>query len=163
QAGSADVGGGSDRDRVARRRPVAGPLARDARRRAGRGGGRRSCPIADGRSLVRCPIDRPARGQAVVPGKTRFLTARRRPPGVALAASGFPLVGGRLDYLGGRPVAALVYQRRKHVINLFVCPDSSGVDGAPSSRGAYTRRGFHVRYWTRDGMSFWAVSDVNEI
>ena len=81
------------------------------------------------------------------------------PPVDDLAAIGFPLVGGRLDYVGGRPVAALVYQRRQHTINVFVAPDTD------RSRDAIDRRsirGFHLRHWTRDGMSFWAVSDLNE-
>jgi len=81
------------------------------------------------------------------------------PPVVDLAPIGFPLVGGRLDYLGGQPVAALVYARRKHTINVFVSPERD-----EAFRGIDTRsvRGFHVHHWTRDGMSFWAVSDVND-
>ena len=81
------------------------------------------------------------------------------PPVVDLASIGFPLVGGRLDYLGGRPVAALVYERRKHTMNVFVSPrpDDAYAD-------AYVRsvRGFHIHHWIRDGMSFWAVSDLND-
>jgi anti-sigma factor RsiW len=81
------------------------------------------------------------------------------PPVVDLASAGFPLVGGRLDYLDGRPVAALVYQRQKHTINVFVSPEH---DGAFSTIGVRSLRGFHVHHWTRAGMSFWVVSDLNE-
>ena len=81
------------------------------------------------------------------------------PPVVDLAPIGFPLVGGRLDYLDGRPVAGLVYQRKKHTINVFVSPDR---ENAFAATGARSVRGFHVRHWVRDGMSFWAVSDLNE-
>jgi anti-sigma factor (TIGR02949 family) len=80
------------------------------------------------------------------------------PPVVDLSSIGFPLVGGRLDYLGGQPVAALVYQRQKHTINVFVSPSNSG-DPADVVRA---ERGFHVHHWARDGMSLWAVSDLND-
>jgi anti-sigma factor RsiW len=81
------------------------------------------------------------------------------PPVVDLATIGFPLVGGRLDYLGGRAVAALVYQREKHMINVFVFPDH---ESAFATTGGRTVRGFHVHHWVREGMSFWAVSDLND-
>ncbi len=80
------------------------------------------------------------------------------PPVKDLKADGFPLVGGRLDYLANHPVAALVYGRRKHVIDLFVWPDSS-----PLTRGTAegSRNGYNFVRWQQDGMVFWAVSDVN--
>jgi mycothiol system anti-sigma-R factor len=81
------------------------------------------------------------------------------PPVVDLASIGFPLVGGRLDYLSGRPVAALVYQRQKHTINVFVSPEA---DDAFSRGFAPALRGFNIRHWTHNGMSFWAVSDLND-
>jgi anti-sigma factor RsiW len=80
------------------------------------------------------------------------------PPVVDLASIGFPLVGGRLDYLGARSVAALVYQRQKHTINVFVFPDRD----ESATMVVRSVRGFHVRHWTRGGMSFWAVSDLND-
>jgi anti-sigma factor (TIGR02949 family) len=81
------------------------------------------------------------------------------PPVVDLAPLGYPLAGGRLDYLDGRPAAALVYQRRKHTINVFVSPQRGAEVGALEVTSV---RGFHVRHWTRDGMSFWAVSDLGD-
>jgi anti-sigma factor RsiW len=80
------------------------------------------------------------------------------PPVVDLAPNGFPLIGGRLDYVGGRPVAALVYQRQKHTINVLVSPVG---DARSVGDLAVTVRGFNVRHWTHDGMSLWAVSDLN--
>ena len=81
------------------------------------------------------------------------------PPVVDLASVGFPLAGGRLDYVAGRPVAALVYQRQKHTINVFVWPASDGT-AAVQQRAV---RGFHVRHWIRDGMAYWVVSDLNDV
>jgi anti-sigma factor RsiW len=82
------------------------------------------------------------------------------PPVKDLVAQGFPLVGGRLDYLQNRAVAALVYKRRKHSINLFIWPSTSGDEAA--TRKA-TEQGFHLIRWTRSRMTFWAISDLNEI
>jgi anti-sigma factor RsiW len=79
------------------------------------------------------------------------------PPVEDLTSLGFPLVGGRVEYVNGKPAAALIYQRRQHTINLFVWPSS---DAIPST-DVRSIRGFQVRHWTRSGMSFWAVSDVN--
>lgn len=80
------------------------------------------------------------------------------PPVKDLAAQDFPLIGGRLDYLGGNPVAALVFHRHKHVINLFVWPTTDS-DTAPAPIAP--RAGYQLIHWTRAGMTFWAVSDVN--
>jgi anti-sigma factor (TIGR02949 family) len=79
------------------------------------------------------------------------------PPVPDFAARGYPLVGGRLDYLGDRQVAALVYRRRQHVINLFVWP-SPGPAAAPSSAA---ERGYHIVSGTAGGMAYRAVSDLN--
>ena len=75
-----------------------------------------------------------------------------------LSANGFPLVGGRLDYLDGKTVAALVYQRNKHPINLFITPEPTSRSSSPT---VITRRGYNVFSWTNNGMKYWAVSDLN--
>lgn len=80
------------------------------------------------------------------------------PPVTDLAGQGYPLVGGRVDYVAGQLVAALVYQRRQHVINVFVAPSGTATAGV----AAQSVRGFHVRRWTAGGMWFSAVSDLNE-
>ena len=81
------------------------------------------------------------------------------PPVVDLANEGFPLIGGRLDYLDNRPVAALVYQRRKHFINLFVWPKTPGTT---ETEKTITRQGYHLHRWMDSDFNYWAVSDVNE-
>ena len=80
------------------------------------------------------------------------------PPVVDLAPQGFPLIGGRLDYIHNRVVGALVFKHDQHVINLFVWPIADLKDSGPTST---TREGFNLLHWTCSGMSFWAVSDVN--
>ena len=81
------------------------------------------------------------------------------PPVKDLSKEGFTLVGGRLDYIGDRPVAALVYQRRKHFINLFIWPASTGSVADPT---VFSRQGYNLIHWTEDGLTYWAVSDLNE-
>ena len=80
------------------------------------------------------------------------------PPVVDLSSEGFPLIGGRLDYLDNRPVAALVYGRRKHFINLFVWPAASDTAKAPKT---ITREGYQLLHWADSDFNYWAVSDVN--
>lgn len=78
------------------------------------------------------------------------------PPVKDLASAGFPLLGGRLDYIYGRSVAVLVYSRGKHLVELFVWPASAS--GEPAQA---TRAGYNVVHWTADGMSLSAVSDLD--
>jgi anti-sigma factor RsiW len=80
------------------------------------------------------------------------------PPVVELAGAGFPLVGGRLDYVAGRPSAALVYRRDRHVINLFVWPDAAAADRAPDRAARVD--GYNVLRWAEGGLRLSAVSDV---
>jgi anti-sigma factor RsiW len=79
------------------------------------------------------------------------------PDGRDFAQQGFPLIGGRIEYLDDRPVAALVYQRRKHLINLFLWP---GPSTSTSGYSEMTKRGYNLVSWTQDGMIYWLVSDV---
>lgn len=74
-----------------------------------------------------------------------------------LALQGFPLAGGRLDYLDGRPVAALVYKSNQHSINLFQWP-SPGPDARATAVGT---RGYNLLRWKQGGMTYWAISDLN--
>jgi len=82
------------------------------------------------------------------------------PPVVDLVREGFPLQGGRVDYIGGRVVAALVYKRQSHVINLFVWPTSADAT-ATAIRTASSRDGYNIENWRAGGLNFWAVSDGN--
>jgi anti-sigma factor RsiW len=78
------------------------------------------------------------------------------PPVKDFAPQGFALKGGRIDYINQRPVAALVYQREAHLINLFVWPSTDAQKGFQSS----TRQGFNLVQWHRDGMAYWLISDL---
>jgi anti-sigma factor RsiW len=79
------------------------------------------------------------------------------PPVIDLTAQGFTLIGGRVDYVDARPVAAIVYKRRAHVINLFVAQLMG-----PERRATIEQvQGFNIWRWTRSDLGFWAVSDIN--
>ena len=80
------------------------------------------------------------------------------PPVEDLASDGFPLVGGRLDYLEGHEVAALIYQRREHFINVFVWPNPTG---SKSPQAIESRQGYNIMRWSRGGFQCWAVSDIS--
>ncbi len=75
------------------------------------------------------------------------------------SSQGFPLIGGRLEYLAEQPAAALVYRHGQHIINLFVWPA-----GRPGDQGVgrLSRRGYTAYRWAHDGMNLWAVSDLNQ-
>lgn len=75
-----------------------------------------------------------------------------------LDTAGFPIVGGRLDYVGGRPVAAVVYMRRQHVINVFSWPIDNAADRSPT---VSTEKGYHLIQWSDGGAAFWAASDLS--
>lgn len=79
------------------------------------------------------------------------------PPVEDLSSKGFPLVGGRLEYLSGRAVAALVYERRRHFINLFIWPEH----GAEPVRASPPQRGYNLLHWRNSGMNYWAISEIS--
>jgi anti-sigma factor RsiW len=81
------------------------------------------------------------------------------PPVVDLAQQGYPLIGGRLDYVRNKAVAVLVYQHGGHVINLFVWPEGQNEGQGTTS---VTQQGYHILSWNRSGMSYWVVSDLEE-
>jgi len=81
------------------------------------------------------------------------------PAVVDLSNEGFPLIGGRLDYLDNRAVVALIYQRRKHFINLFVWPAAPDETRTPKT---ITRQGYQLLHWVESDLNYWAVSDINE-
>jgi anti-sigma factor RsiW len=80
------------------------------------------------------------------------------PPAKDLTEQGFRLIGGRLDYLDNRPVAAVVYQRSQHFINLFVWPSNNP---AIRQEDQLARQGYNLLHWTKDGMTYWLVSELN--
>lgn len=80
------------------------------------------------------------------------------PPIYDIAAQGYPLVGGRVDYINGHTVAAVVYRHNGHFINLFIWPKRDGAGGPALPE---TRQGYNVLHWTKLGFSCWAVSDMS--
>jgi anti-sigma factor RsiW len=84
-------------------------------------------------------------------GKVNF-----SPPVYNFADKGYPLLGGRLDYLDGRPVAALVYGRRQHLISVFLWPRTGGT----GERTGTTRQGYHLLHWAGADYAYWVVSDL---
>jgi anti-sigma factor RsiW len=76
-----------------------------------------------------------------------------------LKEKGFVLVGGRLDYLNDRPVAALVYRRRDHILNVFIWRSADGPEQAVQ---AVTRSNYHLRHWKQGGLTYWVISNLNE-
>jgi anti-sigma factor RsiW len=80
------------------------------------------------------------------------------PPVEDLAGSGFPLVGGRLDYVGHRRVAVLIYRYKKHPLDVYVFPETS--DSAGRAPAALVRDGYSLSRWQDDGMTYWAITDA---
>jgi anti-sigma factor RsiW len=80
------------------------------------------------------------------------------PPTKDLTEQGFRLIGGRLDYLDNRPVAALVYQRSQHFINLFVWPSDITATGTEKE---LARQGYNLIHWNQSGMTWWLISELN--
>ena len=74
------------------------------------------------------------------------------------AAEGFPLVGGRIDYVGDRRVGAVVYKRNLHVVNVFMWPAASA---DPIGVQRHVLKGYNVLHWSKGGVTYWAVSDLN--
>lgn len=82
------------------------------------------------------------------------------PPVKDLSAQGFELIGGRLDYLQGKTVSALVYKRRAHIINAFIF---KSVDTTTTTAPKLVQRqGFNLVHWKQDGLDFWLISDLNK-
>jgi anti-sigma factor RsiW len=84
-------------------------------------------------------------------GKTDFA-----PRVLDLTAKGFPLLGGRIEYIHGHTAAALVYGRRRHIVNVFMWPAAAS-ENAQASRQYH---GYAMLHWVADGLSYWAVSDA---
>jgi len=75
-----------------------------------------------------------------------------------LADKEFALLGARIEHLGNRPIAVLVYRRQEHIINLFIWPSGNASDSADKTM---TYQGYHLVFWARLGMDCWAVSDLD--
>jgi anti-sigma factor RsiW len=87
------------------------------------------------------------------------------PPVKDFSNQGFPLIGGRLEYLNNRAVAALIYQRQKHFINLYIWPAEQSRAEQRKDAGEVPgkRQGYNLLHWTNAGMNYWAISDLNGV
>jgi anti-sigma factor RsiW len=87
------------------------------------------------------------------------------PPVKDFSSQGFPLIGGRLEYLNNRAVAALIYQRQKHFINLYIWPAEQSPAEQRKAAGEVPgkRQGYNLLHWTNAGMNYWAISDLNGV
>ena len=74
------------------------------------------------------------------------------------ASDGFPLIGGRIDYIGDRRVGAVVYKRNLHVVNVFLWPAAAA---EPAIGQRHVAKGYNVLSWSKDGLAYWAISDLN--
>ncbi len=79
------------------------------------------------------------------------------PPVNDLSSKGFPLIGGRIDYLNNKPAAVLVYHYNKHIINLYISLNEKN----NSNEEISSHSGYNIIHWVRGGMDYWAISDVN--
>jgi len=77
------------------------------------------------------------------------------PPVKDLQEKDFPLIGGRLDFMDNQRVAVLVYKRQQHIITVFIWPSNH------NGQSVTSQNGYNVVHWSKDGMTFWAVSDLN--
>lgn len=78
------------------------------------------------------------------------------PPVENFADKGFPLAGGRVDFVDNQNVATLIYRRNQHYINVFLYPSNESYEGQRQERG------YRILYWSKDGMQYWVVSDLNQ-
>jgi anti-sigma factor RsiW len=89
------------------------------------------------------------------------------PPVIDLVQQGYPLVGGRLDYVDGRTVAVMVYRYKLHPINLYVWPGNGngtgiGIENQLREPAIHERQGYHLAHWSAGGMTYWAITDAGE-
>ena len=85
------------------------------------------------------------------------------PPVNDFSTEDFHLYGGRLDYLNNRTVAALIYQRRSHYINLYIWPTEDRATSTTTPGISFQQQGFNLVHWTNAGMNFWLISDLNKV
>jgi anti-sigma factor RsiW len=85
------------------------------------------------------------------------------PPVVDPQAQGFPLVGGRLDYVDHRPVAVMIYRYLKHPIDLYVFPDTGARTAASTAMTTESSEGYSLIKWRQNGMVFWAITDASPV